>query len=233
MKKFFFVFFAVFLAACGTTNSRKKGFDFDGEYKRALHEIRRNHFYTASEIFEKINLDGTKLDDKSIILSAFSYYKSKQYIESLSTIDFFEKTFPMHDEIVYMNYLKILNYFKRLEYVGKGADLAKTGYELCSNFLVKYKNSIYYDDVLSKLEIFKNYIVANELEAIRFNLSRNNFAPALKRLDYIRDNFDNNLYRDEVYFRYIEIYKYVGYNYNKNLINEIKSPKWKNLAEKL
>lgn len=232
MRKYFIVFFIVFLTACSTTKNKKE-FDFDGEYNRALHEIKKSHFYSASEMFEKINLDGTKLDDKSMILSAFSYYKSKQYTESLNAIDFFEKNFPFHDEIIYMNYLKILNYFRRLEYVGKGADLAETGYNLCKTFLAKYKNSIYRDDVLSKLEIFKNYIVANELEVVRFNLSRNNFVPALKRLDYIRKNFDDNLYRDEVYFRYIEIYKYVGYNYDKSLINEIKSPKWKDLARRL
>lgn len=234
MKKCFIVFFIIFLTGCSNVTNNKKGeFNFDSEYKKALYEIRKNHFYTASEIFEKINLDGTKLDDKSIILSAFSYYKSKQYIESLNVIDFFEKTFPMHDEMIYMNYLKILSYFKRLEYVGKGVDLAQIGYDLCINFLVKYENSIYYDDVLSKLEIFKNYIVANELEVIRFNLSRNNFIPALKRLDYIKKNFYNNLYMDEIYFRYIEIYKYIGYDYDSNLINKIKSEKWKDLAEKL
>ena len=221
--------------ACNSSKNKAamSKFDFESEYANALHEIKNGDFYTASEKLENINTNTTKFNDKVMILLAFSHYKRGSYLDSLNAINVFEKIFPMHNEMVYMKYLEILNYFKRLEHVGKGMDLAQKGYELCDKFLKRYDNSVYYGDVLDKFGVFKNYVVANELEIVRFDLSRNNFVPALKRLDYIRDNFNDSLYRDEVYFRYIEIYKYIGHNFDKNLINEIKSQKWKDLVEKL
>ena len=235
MKKRYIIFLVTLLAACSGTKDKDKlkEIDYEVEYSKVLYEIKKGNFYSASEQLDNINLNCTRLNDKIMILLAFSYYKSKQYIDSLSTIEFFEKNFPLHSEMVYMKYLKILNYFNRLEYVGKGAELASEGYSLCNEFLEKYKKSIYYNDVSEKMNIFKNYIVANELEVVRFNLARSNFVPALKRLDYIRNNFDDNLYRDEVYYRYIEIYKYIGYDYNESLINNIKSKEWKDLVKKL
>lgn len=225
----------LFLVACSNTNNNEKILkdrNFDIKYNEALLDLKNKNYYTAAETFESISLDFNESNDKVMILSAFSYYKAKKYEESLNIIEFFKKKFPMHNNIVYMKYLEILNYYDRMKNIGKSTDIARKTYNICNDFLMLHKDSIYYNDVGLKREMAKNYIVANELEVIRYNLSKSNFVPALQRLDNIRDNYDNNIYRDEVYFRYMEIYKYLGHDY-KNLLKEIKDKKWLELAKKL
>ena len=233
LRKVFAFILLVILGSCSSTQSNEKNvINFQKEYNNALMELRNKNFSMSAEQFENLILNSKDKEGKTIILSAFAYYKAKKYELSLNLIDIFEENFPMNNNIIYMNYLKILNNFDRIQHVGRNTDIAKQTYDLCDNFLKKYKNSIYTQDIITKKEIAKNYIVANEMEIVRYNLSKSNFIPALERLDNIKNNYQNNLYRDEVYFRYMEIYKYIGYEY-KHLINEIKDTKWLELAKNL
>jgi outer membrane protein assembly factor BamD len=202
-KKFLTFFLILFLFACSNTNSDKKilkNQNFDIKYNEALLDLKNKNYYIAAEKFENISLDFNKSNDKVVILSAFSYYKAKKYDESLNLIEFFKKKFPMHNNIVYIKYLEILNYYDRMKNIGKSTDIAKKTYYLCGDFLVLYKDSIYYSDISLKKEMAKNYIVANELEVIRYNLSKSNFVSALQRLDDIKNNYKDNIYKDEIYF---------------------------------
>lgn len=232
-KKLFIFILFIFVSACSSTKHKQKDVvDFTKEYNNALSELKNKNFSISAEKFEDLILNSEDSDGKTIILSAFSYYKAKKYNLSLNLIDVFESEFPMNDNIVYMNYLKILNNFDRVKYVGRNTDIAKTTYDLCDNFLKKYMNSIYAHDVMVKKEIMRNYVLSNELEVIRYNLARSNFIPALERLDNIKNYCDGSLYKDEIYFRYMEIYKYIGHEY-KYLINEIKGAEWLKLANDL
>lgn len=233
LKKLFVFVLVIILNACSSTKNNEKNIkNFETKYNEALLELKNKNFSISAEKFENLILNSEDTEGKTIILSAFAYYKAKKYDLSLNLIDVFEKEFPLNNNIVYMNYLKILNNFDKIKYVGRNTDIAKKTYDLCNNFLNKYKDNIYTEDIITKKEIMKNYVVANEMMVVRYNLSKSNFIPALERLDNIKNNYDNSLFRDEVYFRYMEIYKYIGHEY-KNLINEIKDTKWLELAKNL
>lgn len=238
MKKYFLVFLLFLLCACSSKKQVVK--TTDTLYNEAKQELTKGNYYFAGESFEKIDEEYPNLanSDDVIAMSAYSYFKAKKYEDSLRMIEYFKRNFTFNEQIYYMRYLEILNYFSKLENIGRASNIAEKGFQFSENFLSDYKSSVYRNDVLEKNEVFKNYIVANELYTIRENLKENNFIGALNHLEIVLKKYDNNAYMEEIYYRLLEIYSYFGYTeefnkYYRLLEINYSDSDWFNLAKKL
>ena len=58
-------------------NSTGKLVDFETKYNEALNNVKNNNYSLAAKAFEDMSLDFSEINDKTVILSAFSYYKAK------------------------------------------------------------------------------------------------------------------------------------------------------------
>ncbi len=240
MKKIIFIVSVlVCLAACtNKTNLSIK--EADVLYKEAIEELKFGNYGQAAKKFEEIDVHYPTYSRSTdaIIMAAYSYHKAKKYMESSNIIEYYIKYFASRKEICYIMYLDVMNYYSLIQNIGRLPEVPKNGYKAAKRAIETCKDTKYATEINEKLLLFESHLVGNELDLARTNLESNNFTGALQHLHIILNSYPNTPYLDEVYYRFVEIYNYLGYQNGVNeyinlLRYKFRNSQWLKLAEEL
>ena len=132
---------------------------------------------------------------------AYSYYKSSQPENALSTLDKFIRTYPAHPNIDYAYYLKgLVNYeanygFLERLFPDRARDRdqqgARQAFSDLNELLRRYPQSRYAPDARQRLIYLKNNLSAYEIEVAKYYLRRNAFVAAATRARYVLETYQN------------------------------------------
>jgi outer membrane protein assembly factor BamD (BamD/ComL family) len=171
-------------------------------------------------------------------MASYSYYKQKDYDESLRLIEYFRKINFDNRNLEYMYFLEILNNLGKLKRSSKDITLVLNTVELIDNFSKYFsENSIYLSYLLNEREKLAEIYAKRELEIVDFYIFNNNLLGALQHLISIEERFYSKEQADRINYKFFELYKHVGYNrgaekYFKLLENN-KESKWYKYAIKM
>ena len=234
MKKIFFLLAVILLSSCAT----KKPVDDD--YIKAMKNLKAGNYATAAEIFEKIEDDKpfTKEATDGLIMSAYSYYKAEQYEDSIRVIDYFVQSNPINQNLDYMNYLKALDYYSRMQSMNKARDIIEDANSSFKDLLYKYPNSIYVEDSQKKLSRVQSFLSGNDLNIADYYLKRKNYLGAMNHYINVLNNYPNSEYVPESLYRLMQINFIFGLNndanhYKQILLQKYKNSEWANIDSKL
>lgn len=215
MKKYIIIL-STLLLLDGCTNNIKKIEENSPEilYNKAMENFNKKNYLIAGENFKKIEelYPFTPYAGKSIIMAAYSYYKSSKFEDSLTIIENFKKINFQDDYLEYMYYLEILNKYRQLQKNNK-KDLMKIKETLkdIDNFFIIYKDSEYKKDIINFKNTLNEYAVKNELDIARFYIKNNNLIGSINHLNNIMENYPISIYTAEVLYRMYVIYKHIDY----------------------
>ena len=181
-------------------------------YSNALEMVKDKDFVDAAIIFEDIERQYpySKWSNQAQLMTAFSYYKSQMYDESLDALDRFIALYPGNKKISYAYYLKALNFFEQIRDVERDQSMTQKSKQAFYEVINKYPDSEFVDDAYEKIDIINDRLAAKEIEIARYYQNNHQWISAINRYNKILHKYDTSVYTEESLHRLVEIYFSLG-----------------------
>ena len=208
-------FLSLFIISCSSTKLEvptTEGEELKILYDQAINLVSEKDFIDAAIIFEDIERQYpySKWAAKSQLMSAYCYYKSQFYDESLNSLDRFISLHPASKDIGYAYYLKSLNYFYQIEDVERDQSMTEIALNSFQNVINKYPDTSFANDAKGKIDILNDRLAAKEMEVARYYQFNKNWISAINRYNTVLDKYKTSIYTAEALHRLVEIYYSLG-----------------------
>lgn len=158
-------------------------------YQKSLNALYNKSFQTATKLLSDLdeNYPYTAYSDDTIVLLAYSDYKTKKYSEVLGIVDFFIQINPRHENTPYLLYLKALSFYDQIEYYKKDKQILYEFMALLSIMENNFQNSIYTQDLIEKSKYVKEVILAGEVDvALQYQYRQNCIAAVNRYIEALK-----------------------------------------------
>ena len=181
-------------------------------YSEAMDKVKNKDFVDAAVLFEDIERQYpySKWSNQAQLMTAFCYYRSQFYDESLDAIERFIALYPGSKKISYAYYLKALNYFEQIKDIERDQSMTEKSKSSFYEVVNKFPDSEFVDDSLDKIDIINDRLAAKEIEIARYYQFNNQWISAINRYNKILDKYDTSVYTAESLHRLVEIYFSLG-----------------------
>ena len=169
----------------------------NSEYNLALIELDKIEVLFPNSIYA----------NKGMLLSAYIYFKKKDYEKTRAISENFKKYYPGSEDIVYANYLDSMTYYTMLKKPGYNQKNAYKALEKFTFILNAYPNSKYEIDIITKISVLNNNLASDKLSTAKFYFKKNNLNAALIYLKDIYENYNSSYHIEETLYFLTKIYK--------------------------
>jgi outer membrane protein assembly factor BamD len=198
-------------------------------YKEAFAAFEKGDYFYAEKKFSEaeLNFEFVEYAAKSAIMSSYSLYGINFYEESLENLNRYLKKYPADDNVMYAHYLIAIIHYEQIADEKKDMKPLINADKKIDYFIKEYSNSDYAIDLKFKKDLIQNQLAAKELYVAKYYIKTQKWAPAIKRLKIIVDQYESTIFIEEALHRLVEIYyhiglddeaknyaKLLGYNYN-------------------
>ena len=200
------------LSGCSSTKETIENPTAEQVYNQAYELLERTSYKKAAETFEKVEMEHpySKWATQAKIMSAYAYYKDKDYDSAIINIDRFIKFHPGNKDIAYAYYLKALCYYDQIAPVEKDQSNSERALEAFRQVVIRFPNTEYAKDAEFKMALASDHLAGHEMEIGRYYLSQENYLSALNRFSGVVNNYQTTTYIEEALYRQTEIYTIIG-----------------------
>lgn len=154
------------------------------EYFNAMRNFDKKNYTVSLRSFEDVSKKYSlhKITKNSLMMEIFLNYLLEKYIESYSLADMYINLYPFEVEnIEYVRYLKILSKSKLIsDHESSNIEAIETR-GLINDFLKKYQNSKYKNDLSKKLNYANEFIIKSILSIGDEYCKMNNYIAAYNK----------------------------------------------------
>jgi outer membrane protein assembly factor BamD len=171
-----------------------------GDYKKAtaeFNEVERQHPYS-------------QWATRAQLMSAFGYYKAREYDQAAITLERFIKLHPGHEDIDYAYYLKALTSYEQISDVGRDQAMTMAALEDLSVLISRFPNSKYTRDAMLKRDLTLDHLAGKEMEIGRYYQGQGQHNAAISRFRTVVRNFQTTRHVAEALHRMVESYLALG-----------------------
>ena len=198
MRKYFILVFLLFVFGCSDTKLETP--ETEGEklqilYSNAMELVRDKDFVDAAILFEDIERQYpySKWSNQAQLMTAFCYYKSQMYDDSLDALERFIALYPGSKKISYAYYLRALNYFEQIRDVERDQSMTAKSKQAFNEVINKYPESEFTEDAYAKIDIINDRLAAKEIEIARFYQFNSQWIAAINRYNGILEQYSLSL----------------------------------------
>ena len=220
---FFFIICLFIFSSCAQEKkeiSKIKEIDQNQEmiatYKEAYEALDKNDTYYAAKKFLEAELlyPQSFWAPKSALMASYSYYLQNYYAEALLNLDRYLRTYPTDQNQAYAHYLLAMCYYETIEDEKRdSAPLLQAKNKF--NYIIKnYPNTDFAMDAKFKLNLIEDILASKEMYLGRHYIKKQKWIPAIKRFQYVLEEYDQTIFVEEAIHRLVEI------NYKLGLLEE-------------
>ena len=220
---FFFIICLFIFSSCAQEKkeiSKIKEIDQNQEmiatYKEAYEALDKNDTYYAAKKFLEAELlyPQSLWAPKSALMASYSYYLQNYYAEALLNLDRYLRTYPTDQNQAYAHYLLAMCYYETIEDEKRdSAPLLQAKNKF--NYIIKnYPNTDFAMDAKFKLNLIEDILASKEMYLGRHYIKKQKWIPAMKRFQYVLEEYDQTIFVEEAIHRLVEI------NYKLGLLEE-------------
>ncbi|MDZ5761201.1 outer membrane protein assembly factor BamD [Lyticum sinuosum] len=197
------------------------------DHKKAIKVFDNIETYYPSSIY----------NERSIVLKAYLYYINSKFDDAEITVENFLENYPSSSYCDYMHYLLAMTLCMQISDVQRDQSNTVKSINKIKNLIINYPNSEYSQELKEIVLYIQDILASKEMNIGRFYQKNNDIIAALKRFQYVNDNYNNSVVAPEAMYRTIEIYeslrlhKEAVKNFHK-LQNQYPQSKWTNYANK-
>ncbi len=202
-------------------------------YEKGMNHLKIGNYNSAAAIFEKLEDTQPFTADATngLIMASYSYYKARQYEDSIRIINYFIQSNPINENLPYMYYLKGLNYYDRVSSMSKARDITKSADSTFKELIYKYPNTEYANDALERLKKTETYLSGNEMSIANYYLRRKNYIGAINHYTNVLNEYPKSNFVPEALYRLVEInsfldLKFEAVKYYQILAQNYKDSVW-------
>ncbi len=172
-------------------------------YTRASKQLGANKFDQALETYNEfiIKYPFGDLSERARLERIFILNKLKSTEEASVAVDSFIRQYPLHQNIDYAHYMRGVVLFEKKRTtvierlagaveVNRNKNNFEKSHDAFAELIKKYPNSQYIPDARQRMLHLRNNMAAYEMSVANFYASRNAHVAAIKRGQYIVENYD-------------------------------------------
>ena len=168
-------------------------------------------YFAAKKFLEaEILYPQSKWAPRSALMAAYSYYLQNYYVESVSTLERYLKTYPNDVDLIYAHYLIAMCYYESI--IDEKRDygsIIKSKKKF--DYIVKqYPSSQFALDANFKLELIEDILASKEMYIGRYYLKREKWIAAANRFKEVVQEYDRTIFVEEALHRLVVIYFKLG-----------------------
>jgi len=181
-------------------------------YSDALEALNKGDAFYAGKKFKEVEnlMPKSKWAAKASLLVAYAEYSRNAYPESVFALERHIKTYPADKNIAYAHYMIAICYYEKI--LDEKKDLlplleSKKKFEFV---IQNYPETDYATDARFKIDLIINQLAAKEMYIARFYMKTEKWIPAINRLKFVVENYDNTIFIEEALHRLVEVYYRIG-----------------------
>ena len=147
---------------------------------------------------------------RSMLMSAYAQYRSKNYVEAVSSAESYLALHPGGDGAAYAHYLIGVSHFDQILDVGREQSRSELALRALSEVVRRYPSSEYARDASLKVDMVRDQLAGKEMDIGRFYLKRSNHLAAINRFKRVIDEYQTTTHTPEALHRLVEAYVSIG-----------------------
>ena len=199
-------------------NIKKKSQELEmvSAYNDAYQKLNSNENYQAAQKFLEAELLFPQSDwaSKSALMASYAYYLQNFYVEALSNLNRYLKTYPNDKDLPYVHYLIAICHYEMIEDEKRDTEPLLKAKKKFIYILEKYPRSDFALDSKFKLNLIQDILASKEMYLGRHYQKKNKWIAAINRFKNVVKDYDQTIYIEEALHRLVEI------NYKIGLIDE-------------
>ena len=196
----------ILIAGCASNKEDLKNRTPDSIYQKGLALLNEGEYTEAAEEFKDIEtfFPYSSIANEGQILSAYSYFKAKNYQDAIREIEVFLRYHPANKLVPYAMYLKAMCLYMQVASVGRDAENALEAKRAFVELVNKFPTSEYREDSLKRIIILDDITAAHEMAIGRYYQKNNNALAAIGRYNFVISRLPQTNFAPEALFRIIE-----------------------------
>lgn len=186
--------------------------DVETLYNFAHETIDRGRFRQAAAIFDEVERQHpySVWARRAQVMSAFSYYMSRDYPEAIQAARRFLSLHPGNKDAPYAYYLVAMSYYEQIGDIARDQQITQQALSSLEELVRRYPDSPYAADARLKIDLTKDHLAGKEMEIGRFYQDRKHFIAAIKRFENVIDTYQTTSHAPEALHRIVESYLLLG-----------------------
>lgn len=204
------------LSACGTTRSKSDtqyvARDVSTLYTNAKMQLDRGRYKMAAALFDEVERQHpySPWARRAQLMSAFSYYLSRDYNQAIQTAQRFLAIHPGNKDAPYAYYLIALCQYERIADVTRDQKTTLQAKQAFGELIRRYPDTRYAADARLKLDLVNDHLAGKEMEIGRYYQRRGEWLAATLRFRNVVDEYQTTTHTAEALERLVECYLRLG-----------------------
>jgi outer membrane protein assembly factor BamD len=209
---------ALALPVAGCAGSRAKGDlpyvarDVGTLYSAAKKRLDQGRYKEAAALFDEVERQHpySIWARRAQVMSAFSYYLSRDYTQSIQSAQRFLTVHPGNRDAPYAYYLVALSYYEQIKDVTRDQKITRQALDALGELMRRYPNTRYAADARLKVDLVNDHLAGKEMEIGRYYETRGQWLAATMRFRTVIDNYQTTTHAPEALMRLTETYLALG-----------------------
>jgi outer membrane protein assembly factor BamD len=203
--------------ACATGRGGKKELayvarDVNSLYTAAKTRLDQHRSKEAAQLFDEVERQHpySVWARRAQLMSAFSYYLARNYIESIGSAQRFLSVHPGNKDAPYAYYLIALDYYEQISDVTRDQKITQQALDALGELIRRYPATDYAADARLKVDLVRDHLAGKEMEIGRFYQRRGQWLAATIRFRHVVDEYQTTTHTPEALERLTESYLALG-----------------------
>lgn len=180
--------------------------DVETLYAEAQRRLDQGNTQLAAALFDEVERQHpySPWARRAQLMSAFSYYISRDYNKSISNAQRFLSIHPGNKDAPYAYYLIALCYYEQISDVNRDQSITEQAQTALREVNRRFPQSEYAADARLKLDLVDDHLAGKEMEIGRFYQRSGRWLAAQLRFRNVVDQFDTTSHTPEALYRLTE-----------------------------
>lgn len=204
------------LAGCASSKNKADtkyvARDVNTLYNAARDRLDRGQYKIAAALFDEVERQHpySVWARRAQLMSAFSYYLSRQYPESIQSAQRFLSIHPGNKDAPYAQYLIGISYYEQIQDVTRDQKITQQALDSMGELIRRHPDSPYAADARLKVDLIRDHLAGKEMEIGRFYQRRHEWLAATIRFRKVIETYDTTSHTPEALMRLAECYLALG-----------------------
>ncbi len=186
--------------------------DVDTLYQAAKDRLDRGDAKQAAALFDEVERQHpySPWARRAQLMSAFSYYVSRDYAKSVQSAQRFLSIHPGNRDAPYAYYLVAISYYEQISDVTRDQKITDQARTALTELIRRYPNTRFAGDARLKLDLVNDHLAGKEMTIGRSYQRSGKWLAATVRFRTVIDSYQTTSHTPEALYRLVESYLSLG-----------------------
>jgi outer membrane protein assembly factor BamD len=186
--------------------------DVETLYNFAKDRLDRKQYKAAAQLFDEVERQHpySVWARRAQLMSAFSYYMSRDYQEAILAAQRFLSLHPGNRDAPYAYYLVAMSYYEQIIDVSRDQKVTQQALDALNELVRRYPDTRYAADARLKIDLTRDHLAGKEMAIGRYYQDQGQYLAAASRFRNVVETYNTTTHVPEALERLVETYLAIG-----------------------